>query len=157
VDGRFVARPPLLGSSPSESTVGTEVRLPLNCIPAMQQQSPSPLPRLLRPPVAFWAVAALSLLTIVGVPGQSSPTPFYFGGAIIEALLLVGLGLHSQICRWLLLILALAGALTLLVDQLDGVAVGDVALIGVCAVQAGLLCSPAMRAFTDQRPSFAGL
>lgn len=101
-----------------------------------------------RPPSAFWIVAGLAILTIIGFFGQSNPTSVNWGGALIEILVLVGLAAGSQLCRWFLLITSLGGAIVIFGNQLNGVAAGDVVLGFACLIQAALLCTPAMRVYT---------
>lgn len=103
-------------------------------------------------PRQFWAVAALVCVTIMGVAGESNRSGVNWAGAIVMALVLLGLANHSQLCRWFLLILSLGGALSLVIHQAEhGIAGGDVVLTVVCLGEAALLSSPAMRAYTDRR------
>lgn len=101
-----------------------------------------------RPPSYFWAVVALTAVSVVGFFSQSNPTGINWGGAVFEAILLIGLASGSQLCRWFLLVTSLGGALVLLGNQMHGIAAGDVVLLVACTVQAALLCTPTMRAYT---------
>lgn len=104
------------------------------------------------PPFYFWMVASLTLLSIVGFFGQSHPVGVNWGGAVIELLLLVGLAVGSQLCRWFLLITALGGAIVLFGNLTEGVALGDAVLLAACVAQVVLLSTSTMRAYTDRHP-----
>jgi hypothetical protein len=100
-------------------------------------------------PRTFWAYLSLVGLFVVDARLFSSTMiSVKPANAIIFGLLILGLLSGNRLCRWLLVVLSIATALSILAVQDGASSLADAMLVAIPLAQAVTLSRPSMRALT---------
>jgi hypothetical protein len=113
-----------------------------------------------KPPLTYFAyIGGLGLLVIFGalVPSEVD-TSYSWQGIAFELVLLLGLWLGSNLCRWILICLGIAACLGSILIQSTPLEFAATAWAVLTLIVTGVLLTPALRAHTrNEKPRVEGI